>query len=487
VRQLLTESLLLALLGGVAGLGFAYAGVRFLQIRPPATGEGLQVIIEPRLDRRVLLFSLFAAIVSAVVSGLIPALQTSKADLVPALKNAEAGQGVRQRMIGRNTLVIAQVALSMVLLTASGMLINGVRAALLSDPGFRTDHILAMQLDTAFVRYTPQQSQDFYKELLNRARTLPGVTAVSLAQNIPFSTGQRGEAVIPEGYQFPKGEFSVGILTSSVDENYFPAMRIPITRGRAFTAHDDEKAPLVAIVNQQFAKTYWPNQDPIGKRLQLGSNKNRWLQVIGVTPTAKYAYLGEPATPYLYVPFAQNPQSRMAILTCTSIEPASLAMPLRQLVHSLDANEPVFNLMTLQDYIGSKNQPVHMLVEIVATMGAIGLSLALIGLYGLVAYSVARRTREIGVRMAIGAHQNDVLKMVLRQGLLLSLIGIGIGGLLAAAVSKALVAGLVGLASASAAVYVIVPLLLLAVTLGACYMPARRAARVDPVAALRAE
>jgi len=487
VRQLLTESVLLAMIGGIVGLGFAYAGIRFLQIRPPTSGDGLQILIAPRLDHRVLLFSLLAAMVSAVLCGLVPALQTSKADLVPALKNAEPGQGVRQRAIGRNALVIAQVALSMVLLAATGMLVNGFRKALLSDPGFRTDHILILQLDTSFVRYTPTQNQVFYKELLDRARTLPGVTAVSLGENTPFGTGQNGEAVIPEGFQFPKGQSSAGIVTSPVDENYFSAIRMPITQGRAFTAHDDDKAPLVAIVNQQFVKTYWPNQDPLGKRLQIGSKKDQWLQVVGVTPTAKYFYLGEPPQPYLYVPFAQNRRSRMALFTHTSVDPAGLAMPLRQLVHSLDPNEPVFNVMTLEQFIGAKNHPVQMVVEVVATMGLVGLSLALIGLYGLVAYSVARRTREIGVRMAIGARQTDVLRMVLRQGFLLSLIGIGIGGVIAAAISKAIVAGFVGLGSLNAAVCVLVPLLLMLVTLGACYVPARRAARVDPLAALRAE
>ena len=486
VRQLLTESFLLAVLGVISGVAFAYGGIRFLQtIRIPSD---FPIVISPQLDSRVLLFSLFSGVASALIFGLAPALQTSKTDLIPALKSAEPGQGARQRMLGRNSLVIAQVALSMILLIATGMLLDGFRKSLVLNPGFRTDHILTTEFDTSLVRYTPAQTHEFYKNLVDRARQVSGVRAVTLGGVIPLAPSQSGDAIIPEGFQFPKGQVNASLLLSVVDENYFEVMQTPIIRGRAFTANDKEGAPLVVIVNEQLAKTYWPNQEPIGKRLRIGSKKDEWLQVVGVTRTGKYTYLGESPLPFLYLPFAQNQHTRMVLFTEAFGDPASLATPLRELVRTLDVNQPVFNVRTLADFYHQRAIVVpRMIMEIVGTMGSVGLSLALIGLYGLVAYQVARRTREIGVRMALGANRADVLRMVLRQGLTLSIAGIAIGGLVSVAVARLLTAGLIGLGTPNPATYVAVPIMLLLVTLASCYVPAYRASKVDPMAALRYE
>lgn len=486
VRQLLTESVLLALLGVAAGLGFAYGGIRFLQtIRIPSD---FPIVISPQLDGRVLMFSLLSGIASALVFGLAPALQSSKTDLIPALKNAEAGQGARQRTIGRNSLVIAQVALSMILLIATGMLLDGFRKSLTLNPGFRTDHILITEFDTSLVRYTPGQTHDFYKNLVDRARQLAGVRAVTLGSVVPLAPSQNGEGIIPEGFEFPKGQVNASVLMSVVDENYFDVMQTPIIHGRSFTANDKDGAPLVAVVNEQLAKTYWPNQEPVGKRLRIGSKKDEWLQVVGVTRTGKYTYLGESPLPFLYLPFAQNQHTRMVLFTEALGDPASVATPVRELVRTLDVNQPVFNVRTLADFYHQRAIVVpRMIMEIVATMGSVGLALALIGLYGLVAYQVARRTREIGVRMALGASRRDVLRMVLRQGLALAVAGIGIGGLVSVAVARLLTAGLIGLGTPNPATYVAVPVTLLLVTLASCYVPAYRASQVDPMAALRYE
>ena len=486
VRQLLTESVLLALLGVAAGLGFAYGGIRFLQtIRIPSD---FPIVISPQLDGRVLLFSLLSGVFSALIFGLVPALQTSKTDLIPALKNAEATHDARQRMLGRNSLVIGQVALSMILLIATGMLLDGFRKSLVLNPGFRTDHILTTEFDTSLVRYSPAQTHDFYKNLVDRARQIPGVRAVTLGGVIPLAPSQGGETVVPEGFQFPKGQVNAALLSSNVDENYFEVMQTPTIRGRAFTANDKEGAPLVAIVNEQFAKTYWPNQEPIGKRLHIASKKDQWLQVVGVTRTGKYTYLGEPPLPFLYLPFAQNPRTRMVLFTETYGDPASVATPIRELVRTLDVNQPIFNVRTLADFYHQRAIVIQrMIMEVVGTMGSVGLALALIGLYGLVAYQVARRTREIGVRMALGASRTDVLKMVLRQGLVLAIAGMGIGGLVSVAVARLLTAGLIGLGTPNPATYVAVPIMLLLVTLASCYVPAYRASKVDPMAALRYE
>jgi predicted permease len=486
VRQLLTESTLLALLGAVVGLGFAYAGIRFLNTIQIPTD--LPISISPQLDERVLVFSLICAVASAIVFGLAPALQSSRPDLVPALKSTESGQPALRRLTGRNALVIAQVAMSMILLIATGMLLDGFSKALVHDPGFRIDHLLTMQFDTALVRYTPQQSHDFYRSLVDKARGLSGVRGVTLASSIPFSPAQDGENVAPEGFQFPKGQLSAQTFGSVVDENYFDIMKTPILRGRTFTASDKEDAPLVAIVNEQFARTYWPGQDALGKRLRIDSKKDQWIQVVGVATTGKYLYTGEPPTSFLYLPFAQNKRDSMYLLTNSYGDADALAAPLREHVHTLDADLPVFNVRTMQDFYQARAvSNMRIVVEVVGAMGAVGLVLALIGLYGLIAYSVARRTREIGVRMAIGARPADVLNMILRQGLILSIAGICIGGLISVAVARVLATGLIGLGHPNAATYVIVPLVLLAVTLASCYLPAHRAARIDPNVALRYE
>jgi predicted permease len=294
--------------------------------------------------------------------------------------------------------------------------------------------------------------------------------------------------VVPEGYQLPKGQDSDSVISNNVDEHYFDTMNTAVIRGRAFTADDKDGSRRVAIVNQQFAKTYWPNQDAVGKRLRLNGPDGPWVEVVGLTETSKYLFIGEPPTQFIYLPFAQNPTTQMLLLVETVGDPAAIANPIRDLVQSLDSNQPVFNVRTLETFYQQRAVAVPvMIIVLVSAMGLIGLALALIGLYGLISYSVSRRTQEIGIRMAIGANRSDVLAMILRQGLTLSSIGVLAGGIATFAVARLLVSALFGMASMSVSTFVAVPLLLVAVTVAACYIPARRASTIDPISALRYE
>jgi predicted permease len=368
------------------------------------------------------------------------------------------------------------------------MVLDGFRKLVVLNPGFRTDHLMTVELDTSLVRYTPAQTRDFYRKLVDRARALPGVRSVALTGTIPFSPVQTPEAVIPEGHQFPQGRVSVTLFGDVVSEAYFDTMKTDIMRGRGFTADDRDGSRQVAVVNEEFAKTYWPGRDPIGKRLRLNDSRSPWLEVVGVARTGKYVSIAESPRPFLYLPFAQHPGTRMTLLVETHGDPAAAAAPLRDVVRALDPNQPVYNVRTLSSFYDHRAVAVpRMIVQMVGSMGMLGLTLAMIGLCGLVAYSVARRTREIGVRMAIGANKGDVLKMVLRQGLTLSVAGIVLGGLASVAVARLLTAALAGLGAPNPATYVIVPVLLILLTMAGCYIPARRASLVDPITALRCE
>jgi putative ABC transport system permease protein len=471
----------------VGGLGLAFGALKILRVvlAPP----DLRIVVAPHLDQRVLFVSIVAALASALLSGLPPALQSLKTQLVPALKDAEAGQTSRQRMFGRSGLVVAQIAMSLVLLLVTGGLLDGFRRVLTTSPGFRTDHLMTMGLDTSIVRYTPSQTREFFRRLEDRARRLPDVTSVALTSWIPIDRGGNVTAVVPEGYQPAAGQENVSAFSAVIDDHYLDTMGIEIPLGRPFTADDKDGSRRVAIVNEEFAKTYWPGQNPIGKRLRLNDSNGPWLEVVGVTRTGKYLFVAEPPTRFLYLPFAQHERTAMSLLVeTTNADAGHLAAPLRSVVRSLDVNLPVFNVRTFASLYQRRAVELPKIVlQMVGMMGLIGLTLALVGLYGLVAYSVARRTREIGLRMAIGAAKSDIVKMVVGQAFVLSLIGVVMGGLAGVAATGMLATSMAGLGRPSIATYVVVPTLLIFLTLAASYLPAHRASLVDPLIALRDE
>jgi predicted permease len=376
----------------------------------------------------------------------------------------------------------------MALLVAAGMLVDAVGKTLTFDPGFRTDHLLMMEFDTALVRYTDDQTREFYRNVGDRARALPGVRSVAMTCYVPFSPNGWGKSVVPEGYEFPKGRDSASTPGAVVDEHYFDTMKVAIIRGRGFTSVDKSGARRVAVVNEEFARAYWPKQDPIGKRFRLNDSKGPWVEVVGLTRTNRYFFIAEPPMKFLYLPFAQEQNSRMSLIVETHGDPAGIAAPLRAVVRGIDPNQPIYNVRTVSSFYEQRAISVAMtLMQVVATMGLLGLTLALVGLYGLIAYSVSRRTQEIGIRMAIGANKMEVLKMVLRQGFVLVLAGIVVGGALSVVVARLLAIGLAGLGTPNPITYAVVPIALLLVTLAACYIPARRASLIDPIRALRYE
>lgn len=485
IRQLLTESLLLAVLGGLAGLGIGYAGVIFFrQIQVPSD---LPFKISVNLDQRVLLFSLLVAVASVVLFGLAPAIQTTRTDLVSALKSSTGDTRDRRSRWGRNLLVCGQVAISLVLLVVTTFIYRGFRNELSVDPGVRKDHLLMMTFDPRLVRYNDAQTAEFFRQVVERARSVAGVKSAALTASIPLGTDQDGATILPEGYRFPAGKEAADMFSDTADENYFDTGGIHILRGRGFRATDTANSPRVAVVNEEVAKHYWPGRDPIGKRFRLDDRNGPWAEIVGVAKTVKYLWIAEAPTEFLYLPLAQHPRQRMILLTESFGDPASLAAPLREMVRGLDANQPIFDVRTYDDYYHYRAiKTPSLIVQTVAAMGVMGLVLAMVGLYGLVSHAAGRRTREIGIRMAIGAQRSSVLRLVMRQGLILALSGVGVG-LVASFGAERVLQGIFSGSGVDFPTYLMVVPFLLAVTMLAAYIPARRASRLDPTKALHYE
>jgi predicted permease len=488
IRQLVTESLLVAILGGALGLGVGYAGmVLFRQIEIPTE---LPVMLAFQMDRRALLFSLVVAVASAVIFGIVPAIQASRTDLTAVMKAGDAVKPGRRRRWGRTILVGAQVAVSVVVLVVAMFMYRGFGAELAGGPGYRIDHLLMMGLDPSLVRYTEAQSQQFFDQVAERARAVPGVKTVTMTTAIPMLNDTIGAVTIaPEGFQFPPGKENVTILASMVDEYYFDTMDIALVAGRNFRRDDDSNAPRVAVVNQHVAQHYWPNQDPLGKRFRLDDAEKSWVEIVGVAKTSKYIFIAEPPSDFVYLPYRQRQPKAMVLVAHSAGDPTSLVGPLREVVQGLDINLPIFNVRTMEELYRMRAISVfNVIITTVAALGLMGLGLAIVGLYGLVAYAVSRRTREIGIRMAIGASRNTVLGMVLRQGLILALVGLAVGLAGSVGAGRLLNAAFPGSEDRlDIMALVLVAPIVLAVTVSAAYIPARRASRINPTEALRYE
>ena len=489
VRQLMTESFLIACGGAVIGLSIAYgAVVMFRRIEFP-TEVPLKLFFE--LDRRVLTIGLLVAAGSALLSSLIPAWQASRTDVITLMKGSADGSGNR-RQWGRHALVCLQVALSLLLLTVTTALYAGFGERLLKGPGYRTDGLLLMRFDPRLAGYSPERARQFYSVLKERAEALPGVTSIGLSSMVPLKidTLER-QRVRPEGIRLADDAPDVAVASSRVDEGFFSTLAIPILAGRPFTAADGEDAPNVAIVNQAFAERYWPGQHSVGRRVRVRPFDGRgdgWFEIVGVVANTKLAWLGENDQDIIYLPYRQRSAMEHTLIVATRGNPENHVALLRDVARTLDPDVPVFGVRTMDDLYQSRGIKVpQMLVRTIGGMGAMGLLLALVGLYGLVAHSVNRRTREIGIRMAVGASPSVVVAMVLRRGFVLTLTGLALGAAASIPAARALEAAIPGLGKFGPSVYAVVVPVLFAITLIAAYMPARRAAHIDPLRALRAE
>ncbi|HSK17621.1 MAG TPA: ABC transporter permease [Longimicrobiales bacterium] len=477
IRQLLAESVLLASLGGVAGV---LLGVWITQSldRVPLPGS---ITIDVSLDGRVVLFAAAITVLTGVLFGLAPALHGASAP-APLMREGARG-GNRARV--RNALVVVQVAASVVLLVGGALFLRSLIAAQRIDTGMDTENMALIPFDLRTEGYSLEQAQQFYAQMQEQAAALPGVTSATLAQRVPLGGGFARRGIGVDDYTPGEGE-DMEINFNVVSPGYFDAMGIRVVRGRGFTDADRDGAPHVVVVNEAFARRFWPGTDALGRRVRLAGSDGPLAEVVGVVPDGKYRSLTEEPLPYMYYPYLQWPAASMMLQVRTAIEPAAITDPLRQRVRALAPTIPVPEVTTLRSHVGIATMPQRIAAMSLAVLGVLALGIAAIGLYGVVSYVVVQRTHEIGIRTALGAAAADVARMVVMQGMRLALIGVAIGAVLALVLAR-LLSTMLFVSPADPLAIAGTAVLLTVVAAVASWLPARRAARVDPLTALRSD
>jgi predicted permease len=487
-RQLLVESLLLALVGGSFGLLIALWGVDSLARLQAASLPRLQ---ELSVDSRVLFFTALLTILTALVFGLVPAWQASKFDLQQALKEKRAATvGDWRHHYWRNLLLIGEVALSLVLLVGAGLLVNSFLRLQRTRPAIATSQLLTVEINLPDSRYhEPAQASAFFKELVDRVAGLPGVEAASVSTARPLSGLARNDPFVVEGRALDPNNINFAGW-QMVGANYFHTLGIPLVAGRDLVSQDiDEAAPVVAVINETMARRYWPNENPLGKRITLGLPRpdNPWITIIGIARDLPHRAVDSAPEPDWYLSRPLGPQRNQILFVRTAGNPADLAASIRGAVAAIDRNQPVANIKTLSEVVAATVAPRKFSMMLFTLFAALAMLLAALGIYGVMAYSVAERTHEVGIRMALGARQSDVLRLIIKKGMAITLIGVAAGLAVAFGLTRLMTTLLFGVTPTDATTFAAVAAFVVTVALLACYIPARRAAKVDPVIALRAE
>ncbi|MCI0387295.1 MAG: ABC transporter permease [Acidobacteria bacterium] len=488
VRQLLTESLLIGLLGGACGLQLAW---RLADLLVKFAPEQIPRLNETSNDWRVLVFTLLVSLATAVAIGLIPALQSSKPDLNSSLKeSSRAAAGSTRGHRARSALVIAEVALALVLLAGAGLMIKSFLLLQRVEPGFNTSNVLTFEVNTNAGRLnTPEKRADAYQNFVQTLKAVPGVQTAAAVSALPLDGGgfYLGRVFLREGAAEPPAAPDYRGAWNVVTTDYFNAMDIGLLKGRPFTDHDNAQATPVIIVSETFARRMFPNEDPLGKRIRSWRDENKLREIVGVVRDVKYGGLDDDPSSLVYIPHRQDSWGSLTMIVRTVGDPAAATNAVRQAFRAVDKESPISNVQTLQKVLADSTARQRFGVWLLGLFASLALSLAGVGIYGVMSYSVAQRAQEIGVRMALGAGTGDVLKLVLWRGLTLTLPGIAIGLLAAFALTRLMKSLLFGVSATDPLTFAVIALLLAIVALVACWIPARRAAKVDPLVALRSE
>ena len=493
IRQLVTESILLSAVGGMLGIIFAWWIKDVLLTVGSWGGEGMRAL-NPTLDLRVLGFTMALSLVTGILFGLVPALRATRIDLTPALKDTGRSSSGVSRSVMAKSLVITQVAISLLLLIGAGLFLRTLRNLQAVDVGFNSHNLLLFGVDPNLVGYKGDRLANLYKQMFERIEAVPGVRSVTFSRNALFSGGSSGRDVyLPaaSSAELAGGQArSIGELRlHQVRENYLETMEIPLLSGRRLSSQDDSRAPRVAVINQTFARRFFPNENPIGKRFGFSPETAAQIEIVGIARDAKYSSLREEINPTIYLPWLQELAGvgSMSFEVRTAGDPSSSVAAIRQAVREVDGNLPLSGIRTQLEQADLSLTTERLFTRLLIFFGLIALLLAAIGLYGVMAYSVAQRTQEIGIRMALGAQRGDVLKLIVRQGMSLVVGGVGLGLVGAIALTRVITALLFGVTAKDPVTFASVATLLAVVALLACYIPARRATKVDPLVALRYE
>ncbi|MEP7343117.1 MAG: ABC transporter permease [Acidobacteriota bacterium] len=485
VRQLLTESVLLSVVGGALGLLLAVWGLALLRWINPGNIPRLAAI---GIDGRVLAFTSAAAVLTGILFGMAPALRVSRVNLSETLKDGGrslVGSG-NHRL--RNLLVVTEIALSLVLLIGAGLLIRSFFRVQQVEPGFVPQNVLSMRVAVVGPAYKEDPSRvNFYQQLWERIRRLPGVESAGGVSILPLAGGIGWGGITIEGYDPSSVQSAIQADQRIASVGYFETMKIPLLRGRFFNEHDTKDSVQVTIIDENMARTYWPNSDPIGKRLRRGGDKAPWLTIVGVVASVKQYALDTDSRVALYSPHLQAPSGVMYAVVRTTGDPASIVAAVTREVRAMEPNAPIFDVKTMQQWLSESLARRRFAMLMLGLFAVVAMLLAGIGIYGVMSYTVAQRTREIGIRVALGAQTRDVLRLVIRQGMTLTGIGVGIGLVVAIAATRLMASLLFGVRATDPITFAAIALLLAIVAFAACYLPARRATKVDPMIALRYE